>query len=427
MLNSLFILNNAGEVLIEKHWRGITGRRVTDFFWEQVCKCDSKEDVLPVMSSGKFYLTNVFRDSLFIVAVMTQELAPLWTIEFMHRVADIFVEYFGAFDETLLKENFSTVYQVLEEMNDHGYALTTEPNALKAMIPPPSLMGKVTGAITGAGGHADVLPDGFISSMPWRKAGVRYTQNEIYFDIEEVCDAIIESDGQMVACEVSGRITCNSRLSGVPDLTLVFTDPSVLDDCSFHPCVRYSRYERDRVVSFVPPDGVFELMKYRVQVPKIVLPLYVEPRLNYHQDRGTVSVMVGEQSMPTLTCAQKGGPSVEDVVITIPFAKGVRTVDIEANVGKHLWDQGARAATWSLGKLPGAAKAKSPNLTGKLHLVSADEHPEEKEPFLLKYKVPNSTVSGLAVETLMLTNERYKPYKGVKCTVFAGKIQFRLA
>jgi len=361
--------------------------------------------------------------------VFTLEMAPLWSIEFCHRIADTFTEYFGQFDEGLLKENFSTVYQVLEEMCDHGYALTTEPNALKAMIPPPSLMGKVQSTITGAGGgHADVLPDGFISSMPWRKAGVRYTQNEIYFDIEEVCDAIIESDGQMVACEISGTIKCNSRLSGVPDLTLVFTDPSVLDDCSFHPCVRYSRYERDNVVSFVPPDGIFELMKYRVQMPKIVLPIYCEPRLNYHEDRGTVSVMVGAQSMPTLSSGVKGGPSVEDIAIKIPLPKGVQTADLEANVGKHLWDQGSKCCTWNVGKLNDAAKsAKSPNLTGKLRLTSKDAHPDAKEPILLTYKVPNSTISGLAVETLLLTNERYKPYKGVKTTVRAGKIQFRLA
>ena len=147
------------------------------------------------------------------------------------------------------------------------------------------------------------------------------------------------------------------------DLTLVFTDPSVLDDCSFHPCVRYSRYERDRVVSFVPPDGVFELMKYRVQMPKIVLPMYCEPRLNYHEDRGTVSVMLGEQSMPTLSCGVKGGPQVEDVVVSLPFPRGVQTVDLEANVGKHLWDQGARVATWTVGKLTATSKAKSPNLT----------------------------------------------------------------
>ena len=100
---------------------------------------------------------------------------------------------------------------------------------------------------------------------------------------------------------------------------------------------------------------------------------------------------------------------------------------MEANVGKHLWDQGARVATWTVGKLNPSSKAKSPNLTGKLRLASRDSHPEEKEAFLLKYKVPNATVSGLAVETLMLTNERYKPYKGVKTTVFAGKIQLRLA
>ena len=35
-------------------------------------------------------------------------------------------------------------------------------------------------------------------------------------------------------------------------------------NCSFHPCVRYNRFERDRVISFVPPDGPFELMRYKV-------------------------------------------------------------------------------------------------------------------------------------------------------------------
>ena len=42
-----------------------------------------------------------------------------------------------------------------------------------------------------------------------------------------------------------------------------FRDPTLIDDCSFHPCVRYNKFERERVVSFVPPDGPFELMRYR--------------------------------------------------------------------------------------------------------------------------------------------------------------------
>lgn len=32
-----------------------------------------------------------------------------------------------------------------------------------------------------------------MSSIPWRKAGVKYAQNEIYFDIIEEIDATIEA------------------------------------------------------------------------------------------------------------------------------------------------------------------------------------------------------------------------------------------
>lgn len=34
-------------------------------------------------------------------------------------------------------------------------------------------------------------------SMPWRKAGVKYSQNEIYLDIVEEMDAIIDNAGQV--------------------------------------------------------------------------------------------------------------------------------------------------------------------------------------------------------------------------------------
>ncbi len=74
----------------------------------------------------------------------------------------------------------------MEEMLDNGYPMTTEPNALKAMISPPSVIGRIAQTMSGKSSNvSDVLPDGTISSMPWRKAGVKYTQNEVYFDIIE--------------------------------------------------------------------------------------------------------------------------------------------------------------------------------------------------------------------------------------------------
>ena len=50
MIQSLFIMATVGEVIIEKHWRGITARSVCDFFWDEVNKYANKSDVPPIPS-----------------------------------------------------------------------------------------------------------------------------------------------------------------------------------------------------------------------------------------------------------------------------------------------------------------------------------------------------------------------------------------
>ena len=37
-----------------------------------------------------------------------------------------------------------------------------------------------------------------------------------------------------------------------------------LEDIKFHQCVRLARFENDRTISFIPPDGSFDLMSYRL-------------------------------------------------------------------------------------------------------------------------------------------------------------------
>ncbi len=43
----------------------------------------------------------------------------------------------------------------------------------------------------------------------------------------------------------------------------------------------------------------------------------------------------------------------------------------------------------------------------------------------MHWKVPMSSVSGLAVASLQMTNERYKPYKGVRTVAKSGKFLIR--
>jgi hypothetical protein len=67
-------------------------------------------------------------------------------------------------------------------------------------------------------------------------------------------------------------------LSGMPECKLGLNDKVLfeaqgrtgkqkaveLEDIKFHQCVRLARFENDRTISFIPPDGEFELMSYRL-------------------------------------------------------------------------------------------------------------------------------------------------------------------
>ena len=88
---------------------------------------------------------------------------------------------------------------------------------------------------------------------------MKHLQNEIYFDIAEEIDCIIDTNGAILRNDVRGVINCKCLLSGTPDLTLILTDPRAVEDVAFHPCVRFNMFDREKVVSFVPPDGDFKV------------------------------------------------------------------------------------------------------------------------------------------------------------------------
>ena len=471
MIQSIFILSPTGEVLIERHFRGVTSRTVCDYFWDKASVSvnhhgglstttslltDEEQQffspltsVLPVLevpepTHGTVYVISVLRDGLSYLAVVPAEVSPLMILEFLHRIANTFVEYFGSpADESAIKDNFSTVYQLLEEMVDHGWPLTTEPNALKAMIRPPTVMAKLQSVMFNNNTNvSDALPSGTISNMPWRAAGVSYTQNEIYMDIVERVDAIVDAtSGNLISFDVSGSIQCQSHLSGIPDLLLTFKDPSLIDDCSFHPCVRYQRFERDQVVSFVPPDGNFELMKYSIsadQRSNFSPPLDCHAQWNVQrgevvenktaESSARLNVDLRVKSLSSLfSSSSRRGNVIEDVAVTIPFPSQVRTASFSVSSGSIIYDEAGKVAKWTLGKLaaedPTLSRAQ---LTATLKLNPIPKGEQVSAPSLsMHWKVPLTSVSGLTVSGLSLTGESYRPYKGVRNITKSGLFQVR--
>jgi len=410
-MESLFILNGFGDIIIEKHYRSLISRTICDTFWEEVTKAKGAE-VLPVISTPKQFLIHIKVEGLYFLGVVSQEISPLMVLEFLQRINEIFTQYFEKVTETSIRSNFVAVYQLLDEMMDNGYPFTTEPNSLMEMIPPPNILNRVKGELTGSSSMKNVLPDGSLSNTPWRKAGVKYTTNEIYLDIIEEIDATVEPNGLTTNAEVRGEIHGLCKLSGMPDLSLTFNQPHIVDDVSFHPCVRYLRWEQNKVISFVPPDGQFKLMSYRVK-GQLQIPIYVKPQISFNGTTGKVTVMVGSKTP---------GKLVEDVVITIPLSKAVSSTSLTSNIGQVRFDDMTKIVKWTIGKLP---KEKSPILEGTITLTDPKSASEANLVVDADFKINMVTISGLKVDALTIFVEKYKPFKGVRSIAKAGKLHFR--
>jgi len=65
---------------------------------------------------------------------------------------------------------------------------------------------------------------------------------------------------------INDKIVMDTKGKGIateqPASTAAGKPVVVIDDCQFHQCVKLSKFETEHSISFIPPDGEFELMKY---------------------------------------------------------------------------------------------------------------------------------------------------------------------
>ncbi|XP_008272140.1 AP-3 complex subunit mu-2 isoform X1 [Oryctolagus cuniculus] len=454
MIHSLFLINSSGDIFLEKHWKSVVSRSVCDYFFEAQERATEAENVPPVIPTPHHYLLSVYRHKIFFVAVIQTEVPPLFVIEFLHRVVDTFQDYFGVCSEPVIKDNVVVVYEVLEEMLDNGFPLATESNILKELIKPPTILRTVVNTITGRPGGdkeflktdwvtprgsgavsplllervfscvyerstnvGDQLPTGQLSVVPWRRTGVKYTNNEAYFDVIEEIDAIIDKSGSTITAEIQGVIDACVKLTGMPDLTLSFMNPRLLDDVSFHPCVRFKRWESERILSFIPPDGNFRLLSYHVSAQNLVaIPVYVKHSISFRDSSalGRFEITVGPK--------QTMGKTIEGVLVSSQMPKGVLNMSLTPSQGTHTFDPVTKMLSWDVGKIN---PQKLPSLKGTMSLQAGAPKPDENPTVNLQFKIQQLAISGLKVNRLDMYGEKYKPFKGIKYMTKAGKFQVR--
>jgi AP-3 complex subunit mu len=260
--------------------------------------------------------------------------------------------------------------------------------------------------------YAAKLPECTTSRIPWRKADADYMNNEVYFDFHERVDAILDANEQVISAEVFGKVQTTCHLSGAPDMLLSFSRSSILDDVHLHRCVRINRFERERVVSFVPPDGAFTLMSYRVDGFK-QMPISVRPSV-------TVIGTTGKLHIAVAPLHNERKP-VEDLSLTIPLPKCTLSSAMTASGGAIRYDETSKVLKWDIGFLP---ENKKQVLEGTFELPAAYVH-EDITVVNADFNIKMFALSGLKVDGLTISNVKYKPFKGFRTVTTAGNFQIR--
>ncbi|KAF4461091.1 APM1-AP-1 complex subunit mu1 subunit [Fusarium albosuccineum] len=338
---------------------------------------------------------------LFLVTSST-EIEPLLVFEFLHRVIDAFEDFLGApLLAVKIENSYDIVAQLLTEMCDAGTISTTEPNALREVVEQEGWVGKLLGSINLPGkaplstnfqnsSAPSIIPSN-TPALPWRRANVRHTSNEMYADVVETLSVTLAPSGRPLAAFANGTIAFTSKVSGVPDITLTLTSPSgkhnlggIMELPVFHPCVRLNRWkERPGELSFIPPDGRFILAGYEVDLlpftsgksgslssNNLKLPVNMEVKAGLgatgsdFEVRLQVNKVLGAPSPSSSGQFGRGGgggrlggphpgspgaPLIDDLTVTIPLPADVRNLsEIRPSKGDASFNPGEKFLEWHI-------------------------------------------------------------------------------
>jgi len=347
--------------------------------------------------------------------------------EFLLKVTEVMQSYFGKISEENVKNNFVLIYELLDELLDFGYPQNTDTGILKTFITQQGVKSQskeetaqITSQVTG--------------QIGWRREGIKYRRNELFLDVLESVNLLMSPQGQVLSAHVAGKVIMKSYLSGMPECKFGINDkvimegknkPTtddtsrtagktaiVIDDCQFHQCVKLSKFETEHSISFIPPDGEMELVRYRttkdISLPFRIIPLVRE----VGRSKMEVKVVVKSNFKPSLL-AQK-------VEVKIPTPLNTSGVQVICMKGKAKYKASENAIVWKIKRMGGMKECQ---LSAEIELLNTNDKKKwTRPPISMNFEVPFAP-SGFKVRYLKVFEPKlnYSDHDVIKWVRYIGK------
>jgi AP-2 complex subunit mu-1 len=444
MISGLLFYNSVGELVISRFYKSdFTSKRFTARVAQQAFRVkvvQAKNFTQPVLildGSSFMYI----RQNDIVIAAITRSNATASTVfQFLYEIVDVFRAYFdGKFSEQAIKSNFTLVYELLDEVMDHGYPQIVEASILQKYIQHGTAkeVKKKKRSVLDEAKESRELTSSITGTCSWRPMGIVHPKQEVFLDVIEKVTAIVSKEGRTLTSFANGVIRMKSTLSGMPVCRFGLNDMVAmkkrrekrgsarkvstkigieLQDVTFHKCVKLTQYDEDKTILFTPPDGEFDLMTYRID--KCNLPFDISPMVE-EKGRNRVEYHIKLKAKYEKYVAN-------DVEMIIPVPGNTSKCKMKTTMGKWSYVPTKSAVVWKIPKFGGTQSAIIKGEVKLTHLIV--DKAWQRPPISMVFSIPMWPSSGIKVRFLNVQEPKlgYKSIKWVRYLTHGGDYQVRI-
>lgn len=231
MLSGVFFYNESGDMILGRFYKSDMSKVIADAFREKVL-IPRKLDKPVVLIDGHSFCF-LRSGSVYVVGASAVNANASLIFQFLYDLVDLFRAYFDdKFDEGSFRENFTLIYELLDEVMDNGHPQITSAEILKEYIKTSrkdvSLKARLKNKVAGKGEKQDYSSTGrkkmteitaaITGMMDWRPpSDYSYTKNEVYLDVLEDVNLLMSRTGEILHMNAAGRVVMRTSLSGMPE------------------------------------------------------------------------------------------------------------------------------------------------------------------------------------------------------------------
>ena len=425
-ISAIYFLDRKGRIIIFRNYRGEVDQDISEGFINEVLELD-EANMKPAFTIDNVHYIWIRHQNIYIVAVGKRNINVAMTFSFLYKLKDILIDYFNVLEEETVKDNFVLIYELLDEIMDHGYPQITEGKILKDLI---MISSNKKNNKTSKENLA--LTSTMTNTVSWRKEGIKYNINEAWLDVIEKVDELISSNGNVLSSQINGNVIMKNFLSGMPTVTVGLNDKVVLqnlgkdttnsiemDDLKFHQCVNKKKFENERIIEFIPPDGEFELMSYR-------LDMQIKPLISVKVNINTISETRIEYVAKAKTNF-KNRSVANNVSIYIPVPLDIQNATFKTTSGSVVYLSDREDLLWFIKRFEGQTELDM-NCSFQVPTVRIDDTTKHlKRPIQVSFEIPYFTVSGFQVRYMKIVEKSgYEAVPWVRYFTKNGEYNIRI-